>query len=779
MGALLSQEATAKGTINSNRNLSEVKISPIKDVDNDSSSLDNINSKKPNTSIVAQKSTDSKANSKDVIKNQTSRELTRKSNGLSANTSSPKINTRKGKLAPGVSSNTSKQSANKPTSSNSSAMSKDRVRNPPPSLMSPVKQPTNSANFTQNLELKLANNNEKVIEKVIKPLSRMACSDMDSASSSPTTSTKKTPPPPPLQTAGLRASGTNTVPASPIRISSLHGRAKSKPFEYSNRPGEKHNSISTERASGSKSSSKKMMKSKNTQSALSKRDSFEQQAPDKEEDLSRQAFSSSNCSNTDEIKDEAEVHDEETEFHRREEDDVSVADELSDDSGVHLGDHNDEDDDDDDVPFGEHRPNISDDMMAFSSMDGCDNWVSTTAKGDRHFEQGRRHSSKREMKEDWTATEPYTKERKYRGVDQSQSSTKTGLSVKCQSSSSLLTSENTSDPNIGMYALVGHSLKQGSGGGSGSVQGKRIKTSLPSSKQTTTTTQRNVKTSLGTTSAAPSSSSSGAKRGELATSRGGETSAFRNLKIAGDSIDLRLGTGVAAGTPLTSLQKQGGDRFFDESLDGFDNMQHNGDDESEDSLTLPLHSVAEELDEHTAAVTKLRMVLDKNIFISASLDSSLRIWGTEGPPSSRAVLDIPSFDAKSKKAMPTTPKPIKFCGLWVDKNCDFIWGGCSDGIIRVWNGGEGKPYRMVKGHEDLVTNIEGAPLEHMSAHTCASASLDKTARVWDTRAKKAQCALFRGHTDTIYSLKWLDGGRSVATASKDKTIKVWDVRTGR
>jgi WD40 repeat protein len=173
------------------------------------------------------------------------------------------------------------------------------------------------------------------------------------------------------------------------------------------------------------------------------------------------------------------------------------------------------------------------------------------------------------------------------------------------------------------------------------------------------------------------------------------------------------------------------------------------------------------------------MVVGKNIFISASLDSSIRIWGTEGATSSRAVLDIPSFDAKAKKAMPTTPKPIKFCGLWTDTNCDFIWGGCSDGIIRVWNGGEGKPYRMVKGHEDLVTNIEGAPLEHQSAHTCASASLDKTARVWDTRAKKAQCALFRGHTDTIYSLKWLDGGRSIATASKDKTIKVWDVRTGR
>jgi serine/threonine protein kinase/WD40 repeat protein len=707
-----------KCAIYANRNITDVKISPINDAADDDANLLN-NSKRPN--IINQKSLDAKVTSKDVI--------------LRRSLSSTSKSNKKGKSVGG----TSKQGANKQPSS---IVTKDKSKIPPQSLMSPVKQPPNSTSFTQNLELKLANgNNEKVIEKVIKPLSRMASAG--GVDTSPSSTNKKKPPPPPsLQTTGSRAQQTpnsstpTTVPASPIRISSLTTRTKPKPFEYSTLPGEKP-SVSSGSDSKSKNANKKA-KAK-MKSASSTHDSFEQ-VPD--EMTAAAVFTSSLRSNTDEIKDEAVVH--------NEEEDVSVADDVSDDSGVHMGDIAEEEQE-----LKHHGPTRtrleSDDMMEFSSssidnsMAGFD-WLSTT------------NAPPAGVKSDWTG-DSFSKDKKYgvAGQTNSPSPSKQRLG-QSQSTSSVPTSDNISDPNIGMYALVGHSLKQGSAP-SGSVQGTRIKTSLPSSKQTLA--QRNTKSSLGPSSVA-----------KPGPSRGGETSAFRSLKIAGDSIDLRLGTG-AAGTPLP---KNGGERFFDNSLDGF-GMEH--DDKSEDSITLPLHSVAEELNEHTAAVTKLRMIHDRNVFISASLDSSIRIWGTEGSTASRAVLDIPSFDSKAKKAMPTTSKPLKFCGLWVDQNCDFIWGGCSDGIIRVWNGGEGRPHRMVKGHEDLVTNIEGAPLEYMSVHTCASASLDKTARVWDTRAKKAQCALFRGHTDTIYSLKWLDGGRSVATASKDKTIKVWDVRTGR
>jgi WD40 repeat protein len=61
----------------------------------------------------------------------------------------------------------------------------------------------------------------------------------------------------------------------------------------------------------------------------------------------------------------------------------------------------------------------------------------------------------------------------------------------------------------------------------------------------------------------------------------------------------------------------------------------------------------------------------------------------------------------------------------------------------------------------------------------ATGSADKTVRIWDTRCKKAQIFLFKGHSDTLLCLRWGEGGRSVVTAGKDKTVRIWDTRAGR
>jgi WD40 repeat protein len=66
-----------------------------------------------------------------------------------------------------------------------------------------------------------------------------------------------------------------------------------------------------------------------------------------------------------------------------------------------------------------------------------------------------------------------------------------------------------------------------------------------------------------------------------------------------------------------------------------------------------------------------------------------------------------------------------------------------------------------------------------SSNLVCTGSVDKSIRVWDARAKKAQIFLFKGHADSILELRWGEGGRSVVSASKDKTIRIWDTRAGR
>ena len=63
----------------------------------------------------------------------------------------------------------------------------------------------------------------------------------------------------------------------------------------------------------------------------------------------------------------------------------------------------------------------------------------------------------------------------------------------------------------------------------------------------------------------------------------------------------------------------------------------------------------------------------------------------------------------------------------------------------------------------------------LDAHTLASASYDKTIKIWDFT--KATCTqTLSGHTDYVFAVCRLDA-HTLASASDDETIKIWDLNT--
>jgi serine/threonine protein kinase/WD40 repeat protein len=218
------------------------------------------------------------------------------------------------------------------------------------------------------------------------------------------------------------------------------------------------------------------------------------------------------------------------------------------------------------------------------------------------------------------------------------------------------------------------------------------------------------------------------------------------------------------------------------------------------------------LDEHSGIVTKLHTCHKDKLLISSSSDGTVRLWGIDdsNPSESRLVLDANNFIAPSSrsdshpnnrrlssgkrnsesidqssetigKIVEERKRRIKVLNTWTDDNCDSIWGACSDGALRVWDGEEGKPLRLLKGHDDAVTAMEGVCGVGgvSSSSLVGTGSVDKTVRIWDVRAKRSQVFLFRGHSDTILELRWGEGGRTVLSTGKDKSVRIWDTRAGR
>ena len=96
-----------------------------------------------------------------------------------------------------------------------------------------------------------------------------------------------------------------------------------------------------------------------------------------------------------------------------------------------------------------------------------------------------------------------------------------------------------------------------------------------------------------------------------------------------------------------------------------------------------------------------------------------------------------------------------------------------DKTAKVWDAKTGKLLMTLKGHTDSVNGIVYSP----DGKRIATTSDDHTAKVWDATTGEALLT-FSGHTNVVKRIAFSPDGTRLVTTSVDKTAKVWDALTG-
>ncbi|KAJ2521226.1 U3 snoRNP protein [Coemansia sp. RSA 1939] len=160
--------------------------------------------------------------------------------------------------------------------------------------------------------------------------------------------------------------------------------------------------------------------------------------------------------------------------------------------------------------------------------------------------------------------------------------------------------------------------------------------------------------------------------------------------------------------------------------------------------------------EHSSAVTAVQFTKGNQVFLSASLDGTVRAYDLVRYRNFRIF---------------TSPTPVQFTSLAVDPSGEIVCAGCQDTFeIYMWSMQTGKLLDVLSGHEGpisvLAFRADGLSL--------ASGSWDNTVRLWDIfdRSKTVEQLT---HSHEVMAIAYRPDGKEICASTLDGQIHFWDV----
>ena len=198
-------------------------------------------------------------------------------------------------------------------------------------------------------------------------------------------------------------------------------------------------------------------------------------------------------------------------------------------------------------------------------------------------------------------------------------------------------------------------------------------------------------------------------------------------------------------------------------------LDHNAKAQEQEEASLPKRrttaSFRREVQAHTHWVNDLVLVKNNLALVSASSDSSVKLWRPH------------SHDIHAAYSIGSHSDYVK-CLTSPTSNSDWIASGGLDHRICLWDlSGKGQKLEI---NVTKAANVVKGSVYSLKANQnmIASGGPESVVRLWDVNSGKNITKLV-GHTDNVRDILISEDGDVVLTASSDQTMKVWSITAGR
>jgi WD40 repeat protein len=202
---------------------------------------------------------------------------------------------------------------------------------------------------------------------------------------------------------------------------------------------------------------------------------------------------------------------------------------------------------------------------------------------------------------------------------------------------------------------------------------------------------------------------------------------------------------------------------------------------------------------HTDRVSALKFDTIAGILISASRDSTARIWhlGNSGATAvlrgHKGTVNSAAFSPDSKRAVTSSDDTSAIVwnvesaeaevrllghkaavlGAVFDSTGSKVATFSEDQTARIWDATSGQLLVTLSGHGGPISSIAFCPL----GDCLVTGGRDGIARIWNAQSGKLRSEL-KGHTQPIMKVSITSSGKLAATASRDGSVRLWELETG-